>query len=398
MSKSFLFTIVLFVFSLSVPFCSLSAPYVVSRTGAMDTTVYGDDGSLRKGVVWPIPRFTDNNDGTILDNLTGLIWLKQADCSGAQGWHGALDFSNNHLEDGICGLEDNSQTGDWRLPNIREIRSLTHSEYSFEAIPDTAGNGRWSEGNPFTGIQPNYWSNTTDPSIPSRALRYSTGRGTIIVQDKAVVGIYFAWPVRGPIAGKPGPVMPTGQLTCYDVSNNQVNCAGTGQNGDHSLPLPWPTPRFVDNNDGTVTDSTGLTWLQNSACFEHQNWHDALTAIAALGNGICGLSDQSKPGDWRMPNTNEQLSLFSYEYNTPALTDTEGTGYWAENDPFVGIRTGSYYWSSTDANSDPSNAEMITFQNGTLTSTGKGNENLVLPVRGTISSFPWLMFMQKTHN
>ena len=40
----------------------------------------GQDGEYQKGVVWPAPRFTDNEDGTITDNLTGLMWLKDANC------------------------------------------------------------------------------------------------------------------------------------------------------------------------------------------------------------------------------------------------------------------------------------------------------------------------------
>lgn len=52
----------------------------VSKTG--QTTSYGtrDDGALQKGVAWPNPRFTDNANGTVTDNLTGLIWLKNANC------------------------------------------------------------------------------------------------------------------------------------------------------------------------------------------------------------------------------------------------------------------------------------------------------------------------------
>jgi hypothetical protein len=36
----------------------------------------GQDGDLEKGVAWPDPRFTDNGDGTVTDNLTGLVWLE----------------------------------------------------------------------------------------------------------------------------------------------------------------------------------------------------------------------------------------------------------------------------------------------------------------------------------
>ncbi len=54
----------------------------VPKTG--QTTPYGagDDGALQKGVAWPTPRFTDSENGTVTDNLTGLIWLKNANAFG----------------------------------------------------------------------------------------------------------------------------------------------------------------------------------------------------------------------------------------------------------------------------------------------------------------------------
>ena len=56
----------------------------VPKTG--QTTSYGtrDDGALEKGVAWPTPRFTDNNNGTITDNLTKLIWMKNAQAFGGR--------------------------------------------------------------------------------------------------------------------------------------------------------------------------------------------------------------------------------------------------------------------------------------------------------------------------
>ena len=33
----------------------------------------GQDGEIQAGVTWPEPRFTDHGDGTVTDNLTGLM-------------------------------------------------------------------------------------------------------------------------------------------------------------------------------------------------------------------------------------------------------------------------------------------------------------------------------------
>src|SRR5215510_3311675 len=71
---------------------SAAAPAPVPKTGQTTLFATGDDGDLEKGVASPTPRFTDNNNGTITDNLTGLIWLKNADCPGTfRDWFTALN-------------------------------------------------------------------------------------------------------------------------------------------------------------------------------------------------------------------------------------------------------------------------------------------------------------------
>lgn len=61
-------------------------PAPVAKTGQSVIHSTGDDGESQKGVAWPNYRFTDNSDGTVTDNLTGLIWLKDAMRFGAQDW------------------------------------------------------------------------------------------------------------------------------------------------------------------------------------------------------------------------------------------------------------------------------------------------------------------------
>jgi hypothetical protein len=136
-------------------------PAPVEKTGQTATYFTGDDGELNKGIVWPNARFTDNSDGTVTDNLTGLIWMKNATAFGVQDWNNALNISNN-LAAYQGGLTDHSIAGDWRLPNINELISLIHYGYSSPALPNTAGTAQWIEGDPFTNVQPwNYWTSTT---------------------------------------------------------------------------------------------------------------------------------------------------------------------------------------------------------------------------------------------
>jgi hypothetical protein len=164
----------------------------VPKTGRTKVDWPGDDGDLQMGVQWPDPRFTDNGDGTVSDNLTGLIWLKQADCFPMFGYKQALEASNA-LEHGQCGLNDESAPGDWRLPNIRELLSLIDYgqgsiSYDYAAIPYP---------NPFTGVQTDsdYWSSTGMSSwtlVAIWTIDIWTGR-TYQVSNYATLN---AWPVR----------------------------------------------------------------------------------------------------------------------------------------------------------------------------------------------------------
>jgi hypothetical protein len=66
----------------------------VVKTGQTKSYRTHDDGDLKKGVAWPTPRFNNNNNRTVTDNLTGLIWLKNANCAGfGETWNTAIDYT-----------------------------------------------------------------------------------------------------------------------------------------------------------------------------------------------------------------------------------------------------------------------------------------------------------------
>ena len=139
---------------------------VTGQTGSWDSAGSpvacggtGQDGELQRGVSLS-PRFLDNGDGTISDDLTGLVWLQDANCFGASTWSDAL-ASANTLADGSCSLTDGSAAGDWRLPNIRELQSLIdYNELEPAMTP----------GHPFVNVQSawpeansTYWSSSITP-------------------------------------------------------------------------------------------------------------------------------------------------------------------------------------------------------------------------------------------
>ena len=162
------------IFGITGTAATATYPASVPKTGQTTSDYTRDDGDLQKGVAWPNPRFTDNSDGTVTDNLTGLIWLKDASCgslAGTDTWGRGNWFTANSaanaLADGTCGLSDGSSAGDWRLPNVRELQSLIHYGVYSPAVPDTAGTAKWSAGDPFTEIQYSsnegpYWTSTAD--------------------------------------------------------------------------------------------------------------------------------------------------------------------------------------------------------------------------------------------
>jgi hypothetical protein len=90
--------------------------------------MYDDFIAVRcvRGGKFPSHNFVDNDDGTITDNVTGLMW--QQGEPGIMPWDAALSYCESLL------LGGNS---DWRLPNIKELESLTDDSRDNPAIDKT---------------------------------------------------------------------------------------------------------------------------------------------------------------------------------------------------------------------------------------------------------------------
>lgn len=321
-------------------------------TGQKISYAAGDDGSLSKGVAWSaVTRFTDNQDGTVTDSLTGLIWLKDAACLGTALWAQALTAANS-LANGQCGLSDGSAAGTWRLPNLNEMESLIDVSASNPALP---------VGDPFTntlGTWGTYWTSTSyyggiAGSSEAWPVRLSDGRymNDTNINVKATASNQV-WAVKG--AGSTGSVkLPaTGFYIPYAAGDD-----GTIQSG-----VKLTAPRFIDNGNGTLTDTmTGLVWLKLADCATLSGtWANALAAVNSLTTGQCGLSDGSQAGQWRMPNRNELESLadraqtndaqyFDYTY-----LNKDGSVFQAPI--FTNYVEAQFYWTSTTDAADPTEA------------------------------------------
>ncbi len=147
-------------------------------------------------------RFTDMSDGTIRDNVSGLLWLKNANCFGTENWETAMS-SAEALASGQCGLTDGSAAGDWRLPTKEELSAFKSTVYTGPALVDTIGYGQWSEGDVFTGVQSaNYWSSTITGTIliPPVLIYYmDMNNGDTSSCEQTTTGDCedsYVWPVR----------------------------------------------------------------------------------------------------------------------------------------------------------------------------------------------------------
>ncbi len=156
--------------------------------------------------------------------------------------------------------------------------------------------------------------------------------------------------------------------------------------------------RYEDMGDGTVQDCrTGLIWLKDANCTDTSggienlsgklSWYDALKWVAALKNGLCGLTDGSSPGDWRLPTKTEWMAMVAsankQHFTTPSLTNAAGTAKWTTNgDAFDNVKWDGFYWSSTLSALEELVAWSIDFANGGAFTNPKVGLLDVWPVRG----------------
>jgi hypothetical protein len=107
-------------------------------------------------------RYSDNGDGTVTDNRTGLIWMKDANCYAPINWKEAMQWAAE-LAHGSCGLRDGSRAGMWRLPTLYEWKAMVDKRYENPALSNAAGTGQWKEGDAFLNVQASlgrFWSST----------------------------------------------------------------------------------------------------------------------------------------------------------------------------------------------------------------------------------------------
>ncbi len=273
------------------------------------------------------PSYTDNNDGTVSDNVTGLMWSKSPDMNG----DGDIR-ANDKLtyEEALAKADTFVLAGydDWRLPTIKEMYSLM----DFRGI-DPSG----YEDDDLSGLVPfidreyfdfAYGETAARERIIDSQMASSNlyVYGTNATKDPTLFGVNFA---DGRIKGY--------GLTLHGRDKTFFVMYVRGDKG-------YGENVFVDNSDGTVTDTnSGLMWSKQDSG-RAMNWQDAL-ASAQEANTSSYLDHD----DWRVPNIKELQGLLDYSRspgttNSPALDPVFST---SEITNEAGQVDYPFVWSST---------------------------------------------------
>ncbi|HBI23452.1 MAG TPA: hypothetical protein DDX84_04440, partial [Nitrospiraceae bacterium] len=221
-------------------------PSRVWKTGQATSYYTGDDGDIEAGVAWPTPRFTVSGD-CVTDNLTGLMWTKNANLPGtSKTWQQAIDYANGLS---LCGYTD------WRLPNRKELHSLTDFSRYNPALPS---------GHPFLNVQSlYYWSATSSAYYTSYAWIVDMWDGVVGYNPKTFYN--YVWPVRSGVDPLVHSII--GQVTENSVGLNGVTMTLSGDASATATTAPDGTYSFTNLADGSYTvtpDLVGYTFSPTS--------------------------------------------------------------------------------------------------------------------------------------
>jgi hypothetical protein len=118
--------------------------------------------------------YVDNGDGTVTDNVTGLVW-QQGDAQndgGGLSWQASLEY---------CDTLSLAGHNDWRLPNVRELLSLVDFSRYSPAIDPLFDYSVPANGSPFAY----YWSSSSRDDLVNAFVVEFLSRGGTEFQGKA---------------------------------------------------------------------------------------------------------------------------------------------------------------------------------------------------------------------
>jgi len=289
------------------------------------TTVPGEDADY---LINP-PSYTDNGNGTITDNVTGLMWQK------ADGGEMTLSDAQNYAQNTL-NTTNFGGYNDWRMPTIHELMSILRHDRANPALNTSYFTSPGVSGGTWNTVY--WWS-----------------------KDQRV-GNSNQWCANA--GGGIGPKPLTETISAGGTLNYRIRCVRGAASP------AYPRSRFINNGNGTVTDTdTGLVWQQGELV-SALDWTNALNYTAGLVLG--GFQD------WRLPNIKELESLNDEMRSNPSI-DTN----------FFPNARSARYWSSTTQFGHATNAWWNEFINGITSYEGtKAASYWVRAVRGGLQYSP----------
>jgi hypothetical protein len=159
------------------------------------------------GPCWALGhRYVNCGNGTVTDQVTGLIWLQQSDCLGGSDWAQANQVVQA-LKHGDCFLADNSIAGQWRLATRAEWEAtllMPPAPCTFPALTNDTGSACWGAGpsSLLNVVADAYWTSTARYSVelpnPLDRMRFAwkANLGVAGMEPTLATDIYRIWPVR----------------------------------------------------------------------------------------------------------------------------------------------------------------------------------------------------------
>jgi hypothetical protein len=191
--------------------CLASSLAPLLQTGQTTSYGPGSDGDLQEGVV---RSYTDNGDGTITDNKTGLMWEKKDQSGGIHDWGNTYTWSgasygSTNVMDGtitttfLAAL--NAGAGfaghtDWRIPNRFELESIVNLQ-NFTPSVDTVFNTSCAASCTVLTCSctqsNNYWSSSTYQYFPDEVAWLVDFLGGFVDSSPKAGSVYYVRAVRG---------------------------------------------------------------------------------------------------------------------------------------------------------------------------------------------------------
>lgn len=255
-----------------IVFCSLCTYFLVGQnititmlripdTGQNKsyTNTFGEDNDYNIND----PYYINNQNGTITDTVTGLMWQM-------------TDGGEMTVENAIAYCDTLALGGfkDWRLPSPHEAYSILNHQNNGPALNTVF----------FTKTGAEYWwTNTRQANDNTKVWVINAGGG---------IGNHL----------KSETISAGGTKKYHVRAVRDVNVPQNIQS------------RFVDHGDGTITDlTTHLVWQKNLN-LSSINWEDALNYAEHL--------ELASFNDWRLPNIKELESLNDYSLINPSINTT----------------------------------------------------------------------------